>query len=286
MFDSTSENTFFGFYNSHQFVKQALLNLVRGTDLRTLQRYSDLIKKKINNTTWVYAKNLKKEFQKYCYDYSPIFLYRYKESWTSMVSYEDKYHLLSLLNLNSQEKKNLLKNNKHPLWIRVRLGDVHAEDTLINKYKFNTEDYQDMAYLAEDLSLAGTKRTMKCLVESFNTSLVHYPGESNFQLSSRNCMSFRLEILRQLGRHHISDTTFLRLSHSNQGMLSSRFICDKAKLIPLMNEFLLWIKKNYHMDIVMKKEDMYMGKDCTEGKWWCQENRDEILMKEYLSKDE
>ena len=117
----------------------------------------------------------------------------YSENLSGMEAY-----LLVFCNLGDKEKKtvqeklNIINQNSLPLYIRIRLGEKKAEDTLLQIYE-KENDFEKLKKLIEQLELSGTKRCEMALVNSLGT-------KDQEQHSRSYSYSIRYFIIQALGK--------------------------------------------------------------------------------------
>lgn len=162
------------------------------------------------------------------------------EEYSKEHNWSDKYKLLSLLELSSEEKKELLKMYMK-VELKARLGDKKAEDKLIKTY-LNCKEYRRRESYTKKMIMAGTDRCIKILIKTFNDP--YFNIEKYKTAPPCTLSTIRVPIMEGLRRLHyknkiINDELYTLLNDPAKKYLNRDLVASFFK------KFLIWAEKEY-----------------------------------------
>ncbi len=170
-----------------------------------------------------------------------------KNAPMKFLGYGYKIKLLGLMKLEKCEIDSLLSDTKTPLFIKARLGDISAEDSLIYLYKVQ-KDYRLKKRILQNLFYIGNERVLKFIPSYFNEP--YYDNR-------RGCIAEGIQYQILLG---------FRLFHPYEKLLN-KILADISKnqffrrynndeeVKNYLIEVRKWIKKTYNVEFVHEEPE-------------------------------
>ncbi|MFP4415942.1 MAG: hypothetical protein ACLFSB_01575 [Chitinispirillaceae bacterium] len=154
------------------------------------------------------------------------------------------YYLYSLLKLNDDEKRNVIKG-QYILKIKAGTGDTSALDSMISKYRKKIND-NEKEMMAEQILGTGQARGVKAVLEDFSDPIYRIRKFASYTCTTS---SYHDLVIRNLQRYHPKDTA-ITLSYYNfkrtQNDESEEY---KKELMNYWTRLGQWIHTNYGVQI-------------------------------------
>jgi len=153
----------------------------------------------------------------------------------------DKRHLLCLMHLDSVEIDSIMHCKNTPLYIKARLGDIGAADSLIEQYK-NEKEYRSRKKILDKLFYVGDEKCLRFIASYYNEA---------FYCNVGKCISESIQylILKNMRVFHPCDTVINhKLEKVSDGFAT--FFPDHHKTEFFFRETQEWVKRTYNVEFV------------------------------------
>jgi len=179
----------------------------------------------------------------------------YSENLSGMEAY-----LLVFCNLGDKEKKtvqeklNIINQNSLPLYIRIRLGEKKAEDTLLQIYE-KENDFEKLKKLIEQLELSGTKRCEMALVNSLGTKDQEQHSKPGYSYSIK---FFIIQALGKLNPNVSLLNDNFKDYQLEMEQYTTRYEINKQLTKDFYQKVYEWVKNKYGKEIKELKETKFL----------------------------
>src|SRR5690554_649351 len=173
---------------------------------------------------------------------------------------QTKMLIYILCDLDKQEKEEIRKklgvffNDGFPLYIRIRLGEKEAQDTLLQMYEKET-DFEKLKKLIEQLELAGTKRCEMALVNSLGTKDQEQHSKPGYSYS------IKFFIIKALGKLN-PNVSLLNDNFKDYQLemeqYTTRYEINKQLTKDFYQKVYEWVKNKYGKEIKELKETEFL----------------------------